>query len=94
MLFRSPALFRVSLIRQLAPFISRLGSPAFRRKLVEITPNATVQKIKMMSDVMYDTAKNILRIKKDTFYAHEQTHDPKDIISILRKRVTVFVKVH
>lgn len=82
-----PALFRVSLIRQFAPFISRIGSPAFRRKLVDITPNATVQKIKMMSDVMYDTAKDILRDKKDTFSrskdAHEQTHDPKDIISIL-----------
>ena len=51
----------------------------------------------MMSDVMYDTAKDILRDKKDTFSrskdAHEQTHDPKDIISILRKRLIVFVMV-
>ena len=96
-LFHSPALFRVSLIRQFAPFISRIGSPAFRRKLVDITPNATVQKIKMMSDVMYDTAKDILRDKKDMLSrskdAHEQTHDPKDIISILRKRLIVFVMV-
>ncbi|EIM84054.1 cytochrome P450 [Stereum hirsutum FP-91666 SS1] len=59
-----PALFSVSLIRQFAPFLSRLGPPAFRRKIVEWTPNETVQKITEMSDVMYGTARGILEGKK------------------------------
>lgn len=60
----SPALFSVSLIRQFAPFLSKLGPPSFRRKIVEWTPYETVQKIKEMSDVMYGTAKGILEGKK------------------------------
>ncbi|TFY83273.1 hypothetical protein EWM64_g746 [Hericium alpestre] len=81
-----PALFSVSLIRQFAPFIARLGSPSFRRKLVELMPNATIQKIKNMSDVMYDTARDILYTKKESiteFSSESGEGQPKDVVSVL-----------
>lgn len=69
---QSPALFSVSLIRQFAPFLSKLGPPSFRRKIVEWTPYETVQKIKDMSDVMYETARGILEAKKRLLMEEER----------------------
>ncbi|KDQ55381.1 hypothetical protein JAAARDRAFT_134081 [Jaapia argillacea MUCL 33604] len=60
-----PTLFKIALLRQFAPFLARLGPAWFRRKLVELTPNDTIQKVKNMSDVMYNAAKEILRRKKE-----------------------------
>jgi cytochrome P450 len=60
-----PTLFKLSLVRQFAPFLSQLGSPSFRRKLVDLTPVSSVQAVKNMSDVMYATAKELLRQKQN-----------------------------
>jgi len=87
----SPTIFSLSLVRQFAPFLSKLGPASFRRKLVEWTPNRAVQKVKNMSDVMHDTAVGILRQKrKEIAREVEDAGDsflsrPKDIISILRE---------
>ncbi|KAF5376914.1 hypothetical protein D9615_007312 [Tricholomella constricta] len=83
-----PTIFSLSLVRQFAPFLSRLGPPAFRRKLVEWIPNQAVQKVKNMSDVMHETAKDILR-RKRTAITQEleagscEASRAKDIISVL-----------
>ncbi|KAG5719279.1 Cytochrome P450 4F12 [Termitomyces sp. T112] len=83
-----PTIFSLSLVRQFAPFLSRLGTPAFRRKLVEWTPNQAVQKVKSMSDVMHETALEILRRKREDI-THEieteslESSPAKDIISVL-----------
>ena len=79
----SPTIFRLSLVRQFAPFLARLGPPAFRRKLVEWTPNDAVQKVKKMADVMHETAKAILEQKRQEIT--DGVEAGKDIISVLRK---------
>lgn len=96
-----PTIFSLSLVRQFAPFLSKLGPPSFRRKLVELTPNSAVQKVKNMSDVMHQTASQILRQKRAEIIQEVQDGDspqssssrPKDIISILREpSLTVLVR--
>ncbi|KAJ7728473.1 cytochrome P450 [Mycena metata] len=55
-----PTLFSLSLVRQFAPFLVQLGPAWMRRKFVDWTPHWAVQKVKNMSDVMHNTAVNIL----------------------------------
>ncbi|GLB36851.1 putative cytochrome P450 [Lyophyllum shimeji] len=83
-----PTIFSLSLIRQFAPFLSRLGPPSFRRKLVDWTPNQAVQKVKKMSDVMHETAQDILRRKRMAITQELEAGSTgssraKDIISVL-----------
>ncbi|KAK0197765.1 cytochrome P450 [Armillaria mellea] len=77
-----PTIFSLSLIRQFAPFLSKLGSPGFRRWLVEWTPNRAVQKVKSISDVMHNTAKEILVAKREEI-GREEVKGKRDIISVL-----------
>jgi len=84
----SPTIFSLSLVRQFAPFLSKLGPTSFRRKVVEWTPNAAVQKVKRMSDVMHHTAQEILRQKRKDLANEGLSYDyqaAKDIISVLRE---------
>ncbi|KAF9042273.1 cytochrome P450 [Panaeolus papilionaceus] len=79
-----PTLFSLALVRQFAPFLSKLGPASFRRKLVEWTPHQAVQKVKDMSDVMHQTAQSILEEKRRAFSTEKmEDSDDKDIISIL-----------
>ncbi|KAH9487411.1 Cytochrome P450 monooxygenase 91 [Psilocybe cubensis] len=80
-----PTLFSLALVRQFAPFLVRLGPPWFRRKLVEWTPHKAVQKVMKMSDVMHETATEILQKKRAHLQQSAEDHedDDKDIISIL-----------
>ncbi|KAF8959860.1 cytochrome P450 [Flammula alnicola] len=84
-----PKLFSLSLVRQFAPFLSKLGPPSFRRKLVEWTPHKAVQRVKEMSDVMHETAQKILQEKREAIFREdsdlvkEEVTEGKDIISIL-----------
>jgi hypothetical protein len=56
-----------------------------RRKLVEWTPNAAVQKVKRMSDVMHQTAVDILEDKREGLRREDggMSARAKDIISLL-----------
>ncbi|KAF8824708.1 hypothetical protein HHX47_DHR7000670 [Lentinula edodes] len=85
-----PTLFSLSVLRQFAPFLSRLGTPWLRRKIVDWTPNKAIQKIKNMSDIMDSTARSILREKqilmnKPDLYETNfgNVEEDKDIISVL-----------
>ncbi|PFH46929.1 hypothetical protein AMATHDRAFT_153366 [Amanita thiersii Skay4041] len=83
-----PTLFSLSLVRQLAPFLSRLGPPSFRRKLVEWIPNGAVQRVKEMADVMHETAVSILKerrqgLEEESLQEVEEELEGKDIISVL-----------
>ncbi|KZT25478.1 cytochrome P450 [Neolentinus lepideus HHB14362 ss-1] len=82
-----PTLFSLSLLRQFAPFLANLGSPSFRRTLVEHTPIKAVQKVKNMSDVMYNTARSILRQKtaEDGDSVSTTETGDKDLLEILVK---------
>lgn len=87
----SPTIFKLSLVRQIAPFLVSLGPPWLRRKAVELIPHEAVQKLRGMSDVMHEKAREILDLKRQ-----ELVHNPdfgdetyqgglKDIISALGK---------
>ncbi|KAL0061332.1 hypothetical protein AAF712_011849 [Marasmius tenuissimus] len=82
-----PTLFSLALVRQFAPFLSRIGTPLFRRQVVEWTPNRTVQKLKYISDVMHNTARSILEERRRNIREEGEVSDTgkgaKDIISIL-----------
>ena len=53
---------------------------------MEWTPNAAVQKVKRMADVMHETAKAILEQKRQEIReGPEGVEGEKDIISVLRK---------
>ncbi|KAG2024085.1 cytochrome P450 [Coprinopsis cinerea AmutBmut pab1-1] len=85
-----PTLFKLAVVRQMAPFLIKLGPPWFRRKLVEWTPNSLIQKVKDMSDVMHVTAQQILEQKRQEItmlgrdeQGHSDQEKPKDIISLL-----------
>ncbi|TFK47420.1 cytochrome P450 [Heliocybe sulcata] len=82
-----PTLFSLSLLRQFAPFLANLGSRSFRRRLVEHTPIRAVQKVKNMSDVMYNTARTILRQKTAEGGDVASTNEAggKDLLRILVK---------
>jgi adenine C2-methylase RlmN of 23S rRNA A2503 and tRNA A37 len=77
-------LFSLSVIRQFAPFLSSLGPAWFRRKIVEWTPHHLIQKVKDMSDVMHQTAQEILsRKRKELLKEMDTEENGKDIISVL-----------
>ncbi|KAJ7881775.1 cytochrome P450 [Mycena olivaceomarginata] len=80
-----PTIFSLSLVRQFAPFLVRLGPAWMRRKLVEWTPNAAVQKVKRMSDVMHQTAVDIFEDKREGLRREDggMSARAKDIISLL-----------
>ncbi|KAF7422267.1 cytochrome P450-dit2 [Pleurotus ostreatus] len=83
-----PTLFRLSIVRQFVPWLTRIGPPAFRRKLVELVPHEAVQKVKNSSDVMYTTAKGILESKRKKIPERRlETEGPsrQDIITELLK---------
>lgn len=87
----SPTLFRLSIVRQFVPWLTRIGPPAFRRKLVELVPHEAVQKVKNSSDVMYTTAKGILESKREKIpewgleTEEDEASSRQDIITELRK---------
>ncbi|KAF6742238.1 cytochrome P450 [Ephemerocybe angulata] len=83
-----PTLFSLALVRQFAPFLSKLGPAWFRRKLVEWTPNKKVQKVKATSDLMHESAKAILEERRaqlldEADLGSQDGGRAKDLISML-----------
>ncbi|KAJ7454338.1 cytochrome P450 [Mycena galericulata] len=80
-----PTIFSLSLVRQFAPFLVRLGPPWVRRRLVEWIPNEAVQRVKAMSDVMHESAVSILGTTREGLDLEDagKTAQMKDIISLL-----------
>ncbi|KAJ6548742.1 cytochrome P450 [Mycena capillaripes] len=80
-----PTIFSLSLVRQFAPFLVRLGPAWVRRSLVEWTPNAAVQNVKRMSDLMHQTAVDILADARASLRQEDagMSGRAKDIIRLL-----------
>ncbi|KAF7355908.1 hypothetical protein MVEN_00919800 [Mycena venus] len=80
-----PTIFSLSLVRQFAPFLVRLGPPWMRRRLVEWIPNAAVQKVKTCADVMHQTAVDILADTREGLRREDggKGARAKDIIGLL-----------
>ncbi|KAF9043394.1 cytochrome P450 [Panaeolus papilionaceus] len=87
-----PAFSRLSFLRQyfLKPIL-KIGTPEFRRRMIDFSP---IQSIKMMRDVVYvmhDTSLKIYQSKKQALLegnqaVAEQVGKGKDILSILMKQ--------
>ncbi|PPQ69083.1 hypothetical protein CVT26_003558 [Gymnopilus dilepis] len=72
------------------PKLSKIGTPAFRRWVVEHIPSKEVQNIRAIVDTLHRTAVGIFESKKNAVEAGEaaleaQTGKGKDLISILLK---------
>lgn len=72
------------------PRVAHIGSPRFRRWVVDMLPWKKLHVLRDMVDVMHNTSKEIIQEKKRTLEASgdtilEQVEDAKDVISILLK---------
>lgn len=82
-------LCRLDFLSFLLPYVSRIGSPTFRRALVEHVPSADFKKMLSMVDQMDETSREVLRSKQQGGVAvSEQLGGGKDIMSILLKANT------
>ncbi|KAJ7475711.1 cytochrome P450 [Mycena latifolia] len=82
---------RMALAAQyILPWAVTIGSPRFRRFIVDIVPWKDLHMVRDIFDTMYETAVGIYHIKKDALKKGDeavsaQTASGKDIISILMK---------
>ncbi|KZP14954.1 cytochrome P450 [Athelia psychrophila] len=84
-----PTLLRLPVLSRLLPYVSGLGSPAFRRAFVKLVPFADVQSLRRMADMMEKTSQEIVRAKESSsLVAGEKAGGGKDIMSILLKANT------
>lgn len=85
-----PTLFPMYILRVFMPQIVKIGSPAFRRWILELTPYRRLQRLKNITDTLENTAKQILAEKKAALAEGDealtrQVGEGKDIISVLLK---------
>ena len=74
------------------PTLIRVGSPGFRRFLVNLMPWKSIRELRNISDVLYETSVEIFESKKAALEAgdsalKQQVGEGKDILSILSKRL-------
>lgn len=75
-------------LQAVTPFLSQFGSPAFRRKVVELLPIQDVQSVIKLSDTLYSEATSLVMRKKDAILkgkanADEEIGAGNDILSVL-----------
>ncbi|KAF7969443.1 hypothetical protein HWV62_27341 [Athelia sp. TMB] len=81
-----PTVSRLQALVLLLPYVSGLGTPAFRRALVKRIPSADVQDVVRIVDLMDNTSHEIVRSKQNSNAgAADHIGGGKDIMSILLK---------
>lgn len=78
----SSTVFELAAIRPIVPTLVSLGSPSFRRKLVELIPWRTLHRLKDIVDVMDETSRTIMVNRKEELLEAET--GTQNIISTLR----------
>ncbi|KAJ6551734.1 cytochrome P450 [Mycena capillaripes] len=83
-----PVLSKMPLVLLLVPKVIKIGTPAFRRWVLDILPFKSLHRVRDMVDLMNDTAKEILRGKKAALESgdldsEENMNSGTDIMSIL-----------
>ena len=73
----------------LLPFLSKIGSPKFQRRVIDLLPWKELHEFRDIVDVLHNTAVEIIESKKKAMAAGDdavldQVGQGKDIISILR----------
>ena len=85
----SPTNFKLFLVRQVIPWVVRIGTPSFRRAVLTLIPSQLVQTVRKVVDTMQAESEAILKEKKDALSEGDdavtrQVGAGKDIMSILR----------
>jgi len=83
------------ILRVFMPFIVKIGSPKFRRWILEWTPYQRLQTLKDISDLLEKTVNEILKVKKEALAEGDdavtrQVGEGKDIMSVLCKKPVLF----
>lgn len=77
-------------VRPVLPYVVRMGSPALRRKFLDVLPIKYLQKAKEFIDVMHEESIAVYESRKAALLegkeaVNQQIGKGKDILSILRK---------
>ena len=85
----SPNSAGVRPFRFIMPYVAHLGSAAFRRKLIDLIPNAALKRARDISDEIQRHARHIYETKKRALFEGDeavvqQIGEGKDILSRLR----------
>ncbi|KAH9949937.1 cytochrome P450 [Amylocystis lapponica] len=85
-----PIFFALEIPMRMTPYFSAIGSPTFRRRLLDMMPHKQTQRLKEIVDTMWDAACTIFDAKKNALQAGDeavmkQIGEGKDIMSILMK---------
>lgn len=83
-----PASSDLFLFRRCIPFLSKLGPPWFRRKILQCTPYPALQRVTEIVDHMGRTSQDIFKKKKEALQRGEkevmnQIAQGKDVMSVL-----------
>ena len=75
-------------MRILLPYVSNVGTAAFRRRVVEMLPMDSVRDLRRISDTLHERSVSIYREKKEALEKGDEavTHqisEGRDILSIL-----------
>ncbi|KAH9941813.1 cytochrome P450 [Epithele typhae] len=89
-----PALYALSVFRWAMPYVSHLGTPAFRRRLMEWIPFKRLHRLKNVVDTMHRRAEEIYQEKKAQLDKGDQAlllqvGEGRDLMSILLKENTL-----
>ncbi|KAJ3002739.1 hypothetical protein NUW54_g5682 [Trametes sanguinea] len=85
-----PALYELSVFRWTLPYLVRIGTPAFRRKVIQWFPDKRLHKLQDVVDTMHRRATEIYlekksRLEKGDVALLHQVGEGRDIMSILLK---------
>ncbi|RDX46458.1 cytochrome P450 [Lentinus brumalis] len=78
-----PALLPIAIFRRVLPFLVKIGSPSFRRRIVDLIPYQPLRKVKSIIDVLDANARRIVSEKIDAVRRGDEAGDGKDILSRL-----------
>lgn len=93
-----PTTMQLNILRRIVPYLPDIGSPWFKRKLVEMFPSKNVQKLLYITDLVHEKAVGIYQEKKrmieqgDEALKHK-VGEGKDLMSILRKSLAITLTI-
>ncbi|KAI0941738.1 hypothetical protein AcW1_003543 [Taiwanofungus camphoratus] len=83
-----PALFSLAILRRSLPYVTKLGPPAFRKRLVRFIPSRRIQRLREIVDTIDRTTREVWQAKKAALERGDeavlqQVGEGKDIMSKL-----------
>ncbi|CAE6421906.1 unnamed protein product [Rhizoctonia solani] len=83
------SLIRIGPLIQLLPYVHQLGTPAFRRWILELAPSSAIQQLRLAVKTQNEQANNILRARQELISSgvdmSSEAGRGRDIITLLMK---------